>query len=112
MKKFIRWFNAVRGFRFFVRRRCGDQMSPPGFRVAYFDLCRNEIICCPVGLHLVVMLFRRLWELSFWCKPSRMERLMERVRQVAIREYIAGRHGRIDWKDALDAIQDNRSNLP
>jgi len=57
------------------RRRYEGETCPRGYRVAYIDFCRQEDICCPFGLHWIVRFFRRLWELSFWYRPSALERL-------------------------------------
>jgi hypothetical protein len=88
---------------------------PRGWRVAYFDYFSNAVILYPVGVHLVVMLARRLWELSYRCKASRLERLMEAVRRKAVEEDRAGRNYP-DWdiRRTFKALEDlgDKSNLP
>jgi hypothetical protein len=65
------WFLHVIRWR---AREDGERM-PPGYRTAYIDFCRQEDVCCPIGLHWIVRFFRRLWELSFYYNPSALERL-------------------------------------
>ena len=49
-----------------------------GYRAVYIDYCRSEIICFPIGIHWIVMAARRMWELTVFYWPSRLEMLIER----------------------------------
>lgn len=52
---------------------------PRGFRVAYYDIMNHVGHCYPIGLHLVVMFIRRLWQISYWWSPSRLDRLIQKA---------------------------------
>jgi hypothetical protein len=53
----------------------GEQI-PRLYRIAYIDLCTQAAICYPIGWHLVMRLFRRIWEWSFVYSESRLETLV------------------------------------
>lgn len=59
-----------------LRRLMAGEQVPRWYRVAYWDVPYQETVCCPVGLHLLVRLCRRLWEWSYAYRPSWMESLL------------------------------------
>lgn len=52
------------------------ERPPRGYRLAYENLWKRERVCYPIGIHLIAMAIHRIWELTFWWSPSRLERLI------------------------------------
>jgi len=61
------------------RIACGE-MIPRGYSVAYWDHPRGGAVVFPFGVHYLVMLCRRVWQWSFWYRPSWIERLQDDLR--------------------------------
>lgn len=59
---------------------------PRGYRIAYLDFMRGRAAAYPIGIHLIVRLARRLWEATFRYSPSRLEKLMIKLRAKTIKE--------------------------
>ncbi len=58
----------------FCRRVGMFEVFPKGYRPAWWDVYCHVAACYPIGLHLVAMLAHWLWGLTFWYRPSRLER--------------------------------------
>ena len=54
---------------------------PPWHRIAYRDCAQLCAVAYPIGLHLVMRFFRRVWEWSYRYKPSRLERQFRKARR-------------------------------
>lgn len=55
-------------------------------RVAYYDVVYGCAHVYPIGIHLLVMLFRRFYELTYFYNPSKLERLLVKQRHLIIEE--------------------------
>lgn len=61
--------------------------APKLYRLSYFDCERSRYVLYPIGIHWIVMVARRVWEWSFYSKPSKLEKL---VRQAEDKAYNSG----------------------
>ncbi|MFA7677088.1 MAG: hypothetical protein WCY34_02840 [Candidatus Omnitrophota bacterium] len=58
---------------------CGERI-PRGYRVAYWDYPRAGVVVYPFGVHYLVMLCHRVWQCSYWYRPSWVEKLQDDLR--------------------------------
>jgi len=52
---------------------------PTGFRIAYLDFHYQVAVCFPIGVHLLVRWFVRLWRLTYYFKPDKWEKKVNRA---------------------------------
>ncbi len=81
-----------------LRRSSICETIPPWFRFAYMDIFVDEMVIAPIGIHLLVRLYRRIWEWSYRYKPSKFEsRYLLRLIQAKQDAYRQGyEHGKRD----------------
>lgn len=56
------------------------ELLPAGYRPAYLDIDQRFYVAYPIGLHLLVMAIRRVWEATYWYEPSERERQIAECR--------------------------------
>jgi hypothetical protein len=89
-----------------TRKQVQDgEIIPRGYRVAYWDLYARRAYAYPLGIHWVVMAGRRVWQCSFWYRPSWVERLSGRVESLENELKIT----RELWRDAEKELHELRT---
>lgn len=87
------------------KRISQGECLPRGYRIAYWDFCSDRAYAYPFGIHLLVMLARRVWQCSFWYRPSWVEQLRGRVESLENELKIT----RELWRDAEKELHELRA---
>lgn len=75
VKRILSVFCIVR-----TRRDMLGQEMPRGYRIGYYDVIRQVAYLFPVGIHWLVGLAIRVWDLTFLCSESKREKLAWSIR--------------------------------
>lgn len=83
--------------------QCGDA-TPRGYRMAWYDFCRQRAVCYPAGIHVIAWAIRRLWNATFYPLPEgEAQKLRDQIaiyEQQRVSHFDAMHNLRVELRDA------------